>query len=375
MQKNIIKFLSLIFLFTAISTGQGHTSPYGPSDKMTVYDRLYESDLVIYGKIMEKIKSEQKGNLTEIQVFSNVKGGKWKKGDYFYINSLIKEPVKSIGVIYLFRSSKGGVDFYELNAFYHDKKKQMYEYTLKTQEFMENDDEEGRLRWLFTQVDSRNEFIAWDSFAQLGMASYKDLKKAAPAIDRESLRYLISTPEVKENRKSFYCFLLGLAGNKEDLNLIKRVLSARENLDSPIVYGAMMAYGLLSSNYEVFYYKAISKTGSENMQKAVLEAVKNMMLYNRPSNPQPLLNSLYWALKNGNSNILLKAVEVCQATRITGPVRCMRNIYYNSFSNNRTGKIAVINYLKFVRKKTPDAVRLLDDFKKHENDPSVRERI
>lgn len=365
--------LALVILFFVLRI-PGLAAPYGPKNKITVFDRLYESDLVIYGKIIQKMKSKNQGDLTEVEVYDNIKGGKWGKGDYFYINSIVDQPNKSIGVIYLFKSYKKDKEFFEFNAFYKDKNKDMYEYTLKVKEFMDKDDTQGRLSWLYSQVDNENSLIAWDAFAQLGMAPYSQLKKAAPSINKESLRYLITAPGVKDNRKSFYAFLLGLAGDPNDASLIKRLIENDPYRKSQIVYGAMLAYGLLLRDHPEYYYEQMQK-GPDNIRKAVLEAIKNMMLYERPQDPQNLLKPLYWALKRGSRGVTLKAVKASAKMRITGPVKYMRNIYFGRFSNYREGKIAIINYLKFVRRKIPDAVRLLNDIKTKETDPEVKRRI
>lgn len=365
------KWLVLVVLLI-ILINSAFASPYGPQNKTTVYDRLYEADLVIYGKIIQKVKSKTQGDLTEIQVYDNIKGGKWEKGDYFYVNSIIKKPNKSVGIIYLYLASKEGHQFYEFGAFYNDKNKDMYKYTKKIKEFMDNKDEEGRLRWLFSQVDSKNKLIAWDAFAQLGMAPYHSLKKVASSINRESLRYLIVMPKISPSRKSFYVFLLGLAKNPKDLPFIKRIIEKKENQNSKIMYGSMMAYGLISKDRDNFFYKKIKSKAPDNVKMAIIEAIKNIMIYERPPNPQKLLRPIYWTLKHGNKKLTLKAVQSCAEMRITGAVKYMKGIYFGKFKNFKKGKIAVINYLKFVRKKTPNAVKVLKEIKKQEKNPQIK---
>jgi len=369
----LVKFLIIIFFlsFPVLL----FAAPYGPVDRNTVYDRLYESDLVLYGKILRKTKDDKGGAMTEFEVYNNIKGGIWKKGDFFYLNETLNQPVNTIGILYAYRSVRNGVNFYELNVFYPDKNARIYNYTKKIYDFLTSGDNEGRLRWLYSQVDSNNSFIAWDSYAELGLASYEDLKKAAPAIDRESLIYLTGLAGVQDHRKSFYVFLLGLARNKVDLPFVKRIIENPSNKDSKILYGAFMAYGLLSDNYPEYFLKKMNSPASRNLKLAVLEAVKNLMLYERPKNVQPMLKSLYAALKSGDDKLIFRAVQISRELKIPGPMKYMRAIYFNNFADNPIGRIEVINYLKIVRKITPDAVKLLEEIKKKEKNPKVRSKV
>jgi hypothetical protein len=366
-----VLLLALIFiLLPDISSA----APYGPQKAgETVYDRLYESDTVVYGKIIQKMKSKKQGDLTEIQVLDGLKGEKWKKGDFLYVSHIIPYPVKSMGVMYLFISSKGTRDFYEINKIYPDSNKEMYEYSAKISQFMKKKDNEGRLRWLYSRVASKNEFIAWDAFSQLAASSYKDLKKAAPYINRDSLIYLISLPKVQDNRKSFYAFLLGLANKSEDIALIKRQIENPSNSNSQIVFGAMMAYALLSKDYPSYFHGKMEKETSENIKLAVLEAVKNIMVYEKPNKPALLLKCLNYVFTSGNRNLVLKALSIAGEIKITSSVQYMRSLYFERFSKDAKVKTDIINYLKFVRKKSPDAVRLLKEIKLQETDPNIKE--
>lgn len=375
MLKKFLRRLTICLLF-CISAGllPCNAAPYGPDNSITIFDRLYESDLVIYGKVIQKIKSHKKGNLTEFEVLRNVKGGVWKKGDYFYINSIIKQPNKQLGILYLCTSTKNSREIYEYNAFYPDTDEQVLAYTLKIKDFLDREDSGGRLRWLYSQIDHTNNLIQWDSFSQLGMAQYEDLKKAAPYINKESLRYLLGLKGIPDHRKSFYAFLLGLAGDPEDGPMIKRIIDNPAYKQSKIIYGAMMAYGLLMNDHPKHFYKKM-KEGPDNVRLAILEAVENLIKHEKSYNPAPLSKSFYWALKNGSNPVIKRAVETAAQTRITSPVRYMKNIYFNKFSGYPQGKIAVIHYLKFVRKSSPDAPALLKEIKAREKDPKVKPNI
>ncbi|MCD4783689.1 MAG: hypothetical protein K8T10_07660 [Candidatus Eremiobacteraeota bacterium] len=369
----IILSLSFPVIF-AFFTSPAHAAPYGPKEKATVFQRMYESDLVIYGKVIQKVKTgegKNKSGMTEVEVYKVIKGKGWKKGDYFYINSILKYKNKSVGVFYLYKSYEGGKEFFEFNAFYPDKNKQMLKYSEKIKQFMNKKDTAGRIRWLFTKVDSSNKFIAWDAFAQLGQSSYGSLKQAAPYMNRESLRYLISTKGVGENRKSFYAFLLGLGRDPADKAFIKSLVKNPHNKNSQILYGAMMAYGLLYENYPSFYLNTAKRGISDTMNLAILEATLNLMKFRRPSNPSGLLKSYYYFLQNGNKKVTLKALRVARDLKISGPVKYMRSLYLNKYNRDKDVKIAIITYLKFVRK-TPSAKRLLKDLKNREWDPGVK---
>lgn len=371
--KNILSFLILSAVFSFLSPQPVFAAPYGEKNVTTVYDRLYESDLVIYGKIVQKLvqNKTQKIGRTEIQIFEGVKGDDWKKGDFFYINSILKEKDKSVGLFYIFKQYKGGGAFFQLNAFYPDKDKTMYEYTKRINEFLSKNDNTGRIRFLFSQVNSRNKLIAWDSFAQLGKASYYDLKKSADDINNQSLRWLIAAPDVKDNRKSFYAFLFGLKSDPEDMELVKRIIANKKNHDSEIIYGAMMAYGLLFNDHPDFFYKLARGQNSQTVKLAVLEAVLNLMKYERPAKPDNLLKSYYYLLSGGDKKVTLTALRIAQELKMSGPIRYMDEIYTGRFRNDAQVKIAVITYLKLLRK-APGAMKLLYKFKEMEQDPKVK---
>ncbi len=373
MNRRILLRFLLVSVLCLVLAGPAATAPYGPDNKDTIFDRLYESDLVISGKISSMEKSGD-GGVTEFQVYKNIKGGRWKEGDYFYVNSLLKHPENQEGVLYLYRSIRDGKEVYEFNAFYPDQNDEIYDYTMKVKEFVENGDDEGRLSWLFSNVSHTNDFIAWDSFAQLGMAPYDTLKKVAPDMNRESLRYLLGLGSVRDNRKSFYAFLLGLAGDPMDAALIRRIISNPAHRKSQTVYGAMMAYGLLLNDHPTFFYNNMLE-GPDNVRMAILEAIENLIKYEKNYNPAPLSKPFYWAMKNGSREVVKKSVEVAAQTRITTPVKYMRTLYFNDFKDYPEGKIAVINYLKFVRKLSPDAPRVLEVIKARETDPKIKERI
>lgn len=368
--------LSLIFLciiVSSLSSVPAAAAPYGEKNVTTIHDRLYESDLVIYGKIVQKLayKKGQKWGRTEIQVFEGVKGDDWKNGDFFYINSILKEKDKSVGVFYIFKQYKGGGAFFQFNAFYPDKDKTMYEYTKQINEFLSKNDNSGRIRFLFSEVNSKNKLIAWDSFAQLGQASYHDLKKSADDINNQSLRWLIASPDVKDNRKSFYAFLFGLKSDPEDMELVKRIITNKKNQDSEILYGAMMAYGLLFNDHASFFENLARGQNSQTMKLAVLEAILNMMKYERPANPNNLLKPYYYLLSNGDKKVTLSALRIAQELKLSGPIKYVDGIYTGRFRNDAQVKIAVITYLKLLRK-APGAMKLLYRFKDMEQDPKVK---
>lgn len=374
----IINFIMLTVIVTGamfLSPGveKSFAAPYGPKDVATVHDRMYESDLVIYGKIVRKEKKKvgkKYEGITEVEVYDVLKGEGWKKGDYFYINAVVKNKDKSVGLFYLVKSFRGDQEIIQFNKFYPDNRKQMFQYSKKIKSYMDKNDDTGRIRWLFTRVDSPNSLVAWDAFAQLGQASYRDLKKAAPYIDRDSLQYLMASPDMSDTRRSFYAFLLGLGGDPEDKLFIDKVIKNPKNKDSKVLYGAMMGYGLLAANYPSFYLSMAKANISTTMNLAILEAVRNLMEYERPPNPEPLMRSYYYLLQHGNSKVVLKALQVARELKLTGPIRYMRSLY-SAFRNDSQVKIAAITYLKFVRK-IPSAAKLLEELKRSESDPKVR---
>ena len=374
-----IKITFLLFLAISIvlisqsCVKPAYAAPYGKTNVTTIYDRLYESDLVIYGKIIQKLryKKGKKWGRTEIEVYEKIKGEDWKKGDFFYINSILKQDNKSVGIFCLYKQYKGGGAFYQFNTFYTDKNKQIYDYAKQLYEFMEKDDNVGRVRYLFSEVNSKNKTIASDAFLQLGLAPYQDLRKAADDINSQSLRWLIVSKDVKPERKSFYCFLYGLKSDPEDPELIKRIINNKKNLKSPILYGAMMAYGLLFDDHPMFFYKKAKGQNSQVMKLAILEAVFNLMKYERPQNPKDLLSCYYQLLYHGDKKVVLKALKIAQQLKLSGPIKYMKYLYTDRFKNSADVKIAIITYLKLVRR-APGAMKLLYQFKSIEKDPKVK---
>jgi hypothetical protein len=375
--KRILFFSLIIQVFVFLVFSQTvFAAPYAPDStgKNTIYDRLYESDLVMYVSIVRKSGSRDGGNMTEVKVLDNIKGGTWKKGDYFYINSIIKAPNNTNGVLYIFKSEKEGKEFFELNTFYADLEGDIYRYTIKIKGFIDKNDTEGRLKFLFSMVDYRNELIAWDAFCQLGAASYTNLKFAAPSINPNNLRYLIGFTDMKANRKSFFIFLLGLAGHPEDSVLIRKIIDDPKYQETQAVYGAAMAYGLLKEDHPQFFLLKIQEGPKDNIRIAILEAIKNLFRYEKAQN-QELLSPIFWALSNGSKATALKAIEVSSELKLKSPVRFMKYLYFDKFKDDPKGRIAVINYLKFVRKRSPVALYLIELIKKQEKDKKVRERI
>jgi hypothetical protein len=368
-------FILAVVLLIISMPQVSHATPYGhETPGNTICDKLYISDIVVYGRITQKIKTKKEGDLTEFEVHANIKGGKWKKGDYLFVNEIVQQPDKTKGVMFLEVVIKNNREVYRLDTFYPDTDREILEYTMKIMSYLSQDRYSDRLSYLFSKIKSRNELVSLDAFGQLSQASFEDLKKEAPSIDRDSLRYLLGLTKIKANRRSFYAFLLGLAGNPEDLDIIVRIIENPDNRNSDVVHGAMMAYGLLRSDSSKYFMEKM-KLGPDNMRKAVLEAVKNLMLHRRPANPQPLLEPVYWAFTNGSVEVAHKAVLVCRDTKITGPVTHMRALYTDKFRNNKSARISIIEYLKFIRRSTPAAVKLLGELKEIETDPEIRSRF
>jgi hypothetical protein len=373
--KNALRILGVVTALFLLMPDISPCAPYGVQNKNTVYDRLYETDLVIYGEISKKMKDKKEGSVTEIQVIKNIKGGTWKSGDYFYVNTLINQPLKTVGVLYVFRSDRQGEEFYEFGAFNPDKDNKVYDYTMRLKAYLDANDLKTRLTWLTRQVNSTNDFVAWDAYAQLGMASYENLKKVAPRFQKESLRYMIAQKKTSPARKSFYAFLLGLAGDPADGILAQRLIENPANKESEVVYGAMMAFGLLNKNYPRYFMERIMKGPTDNIRMAVLEAVGNLMTYERPYNEAPVVRPIYWAIEKGSLPVKAKAVRVAGDVRLLPVFKYMRELYFNKFLHYPDGKVAVITYLKFIRRESPDAVELLKVIKSAEKDPKLRNRI
>jgi hypothetical protein len=369
-------FLTLLILFFSVFPGSVcKASPYGlETPGNTICDRLYVSDVVVYGKIVQKMRTKNQGELTEFEVFANIKGGRWGKGDFLFVNEVMKHPDKTVGVLFLERIITNNREVYKVDIFYPDKDKEIFEYTRQIMSYLSQDKYYDRLSYLFSKIKSQNELISQDAFGQLSQASFIDLRKEAPSIDRNSLRYLLGLAKIQANRRSFYAFLLGLAGNPGDIDIIVRIIENPANKNSEVIHGAMMAYGLLRSNHAGYFMEKM-KQGPDNMRIAVLKAVKNLMINQRPANPHPVLETIYWAFENGSPDVAYQAVLVCRDTRIVGPVTQMRSLYTGKFRDFKAGRISVIEYLKFVRRSSPEAVRLLEDLKDVETDPEVRRRF
>ena len=105
-----------------------------------------------------------------------------------------------------------------------------------------------RLAFFLKFLESSDEQIAGDAFAELSRAEYRDVAALAPKLPREKLRLWLASKDLKlQVRIGLYGMLLGLSGDDRDAAFLESLIMTRPDPERPRfgIDGMMAGYILL----------------------------------------------------------------------------------------------------------------------------------
>ena len=139
-----------------------------------------------------------------------------------------------------------------------------------------------RLAYFLKFLQHPEETIANDAYGEFANADYNDIKPLAAGFSRESLRQWLESSETPTPRIGLYAMMLGLCGNADDAEFLKRKIIAAEKEFPLGLDGTIYGYLLLSGAEGLTFIereKFRSPSASVNDISSALSALRTAWEY------------------------------------------------------------------------------------------------
>ena len=238
---------ALLGLF--FSTSQGACCPFCPAQGRTLSAEVDQANFIVFGTLMnaKRDPNEFGKGTTELQLDLVVKDHEYLKGKKMitlprYVPPDPKNPRKFLVFCEIY---KGELDPYRGEAVNPDSKIAEY---LKGAIAVRDKEPTAKLKYFFQYLDSPEQDISMDAYAEFAIADYKDVSAVAAKLPPETLVKWLTDPNTPPSRFGLYGYMLGLCGNaREHAPILRQMLDDPKRKYSSGLDGMLYGYVLLDS--------------------------------------------------------------------------------------------------------------------------------
>lgn len=221
--------------------------PFCPAQGRTLSAEVDQANLIVFGTLMnaKRDPNEFGKGTTDLQLDLIVKDHEFLKGKKVitlprYVPPDPKNPRKFLVFCEIY---KGELDPYRGEAVSADSKIAEY---LKGAIAVRNKDAHTKLKYFFQYLDSAEQDISQDAYAEFAIADYKDVSAVAAKLPPETFVKWLKDPNTPPSRFGLYGYMLGLCGNaKEHAPLLREMLEDPKRKYSSGLDGMLYGYVLL----------------------------------------------------------------------------------------------------------------------------------
>jgi len=245
MRRSMQKILTLVALTTVLLFGSlasaARCCPFCSAPSLTLSEQLSQSDAATLVQWVEAKKGEKdKAGITVYEIVTVVHGPKdtLKKGGKI---TLARYRAGKKGNLFLLMGSKGTTIEWgsplevSETSFNYISQAPSPEATIQK-----------RLAYFLKFLEFPDQLISNDAYAEFANAPYKDISTLSDKMPREKIRKWIDSDETPATRRGLYGLLLGLCGDKEDIAVMKKLISAKSEDFRLGIDGVMSGYLLLT---------------------------------------------------------------------------------------------------------------------------------
>lgn len=154
-----------------------------------------------------------------------------------------------------------------------------------------------RLAYFLEYLESTDEFVANDAFAEFANAEYREIVSLAPHFPREKLRKWISSSETSVIRLGLYATMLGLCGNQDDAKLLENKILTQQAVGTfrlgleGMISGYLMIQG--EAGLKVIDQELLQNTSAEFSETyAAAQGLRFMWSYSNQISRERLCQSM-----------------------------------------------------------------------------------
>lgn len=230
-----------------VSAAPAACCPFCPAQGRTLSAEVDQANLIVFGTLMnaQRDPKEFGKGTTEMQIDLIVKNHEYLKGKKVitlprYVPPDPKNPRKFLVFCEIF---KGELDPYRGEQVSPDSKIAEY---LKGAIAVRDKEATAKLKYFFQYLDSPEQDISSDAYAEFAIADYKDVSAVAAKLPPETLVKWLKDANTPPSRFGLYGYMLGLCGNaKEHAPVLREMLDDPKRKYSSGLDGMLYGYLLL----------------------------------------------------------------------------------------------------------------------------------
>lgn len=268
MLQTLLKTLAAVGIIAAIFAGTSPTAacPFCPAQGRTLSGEVDQANLIVYGTLdnAKRDPNEFGKGTTDLKIDLIVKNHEFLKDKKTitlprYVPPDPKNPRKFLVFCEIY---KGELDPYRGEAVGLDSKIAEY---LKGAIAVRDKDAATKLKYFFQYLDSPEQDISQDAYAEFAIADYKDVASVAAKLPPATIVKWLRDPNTPPSRFGLYGYILGLCGNaKEHASLLREMLDDPKRKYSSGLDG--MLYGYLLLDKDAGWKYLMSLIGDENSE-------------------------------------------------------------------------------------------------------------
>lgn len=241
-------FLILSVAFGLFATAaQAACCPFCPSQGRTLSAEVDQANFIVFGTLSNAVRdpNEFGKGTTDLALELVVKDHEFLKGKKSitlprYVPPDPKNPRKFLVFCEIY---KGELDPYRGEAVNGDSKIAEY---LKGAIAVRDKEPVAKLNYFFKYLDSPEQDISQDAYAEFAIADYKDVSEVAAKLPAETIVKWLRDPNTPPSRFGLYGYMLGKCGNaKEHAPILREMLDDPKRKYSSGLDGMLYGYVLL----------------------------------------------------------------------------------------------------------------------------------
>lgn len=355
--------------------------------QITLTGEVQQADFILYGTLSNAVPDPTGGfgkGTTDLKIDMVIKSHEMIAGKKtLTIPRFIPPDGKDSKFLIFFNVFNGQIDPYRGEAVPADSKLPEY---LKGALAVRQKDIVTRLKYFFDYLEDPDLVISTDSYAEFGLAEYKEVRPVAEKLPAATLLKWMKDPNTRPTRYGLYGLLLGHCGKKEDAKTIRALLDDPNNTFTSGLDGVLAGYILLDQKAGWEYIGGLVKDQAKEfpVRYAALKTIRFFYEF-RPDvvTNQQVLDAMTKLIAQSDLADLpiedlrkwqcwdMTPVVLSYADKESHNIPIVKRAILKFAVSAAAHKPAAAEFVKVARQKDPKKVQLVEDLLKDEQKPAA----
>lgn len=286
---------TIVFLIVLTASARILACPFCAKLTRSYSDEIRESEIVVFATLGDPISEPPEGPSTKVVIRTTIKDNSLGDATAIQIPRFVSAARKAPVDRLIF----GRIESGQLIPTRLETSSAAFVEYLTNLAKLADDGQQARLRYVFDHLESADEAVARDAYAEFAKASYRSTVAAADAYESDKLRDLLHSETTSPDRVGLYGLLLGLSGDSNDAAYLRCLVRKPAARHLPGLDGILAGFCLLDRErgIDTLVYHLTAHDSTSVQRMSALAALTFLLAESPPENPRQLLARTIPALK------------------------------------------------------------------------------